>query len=403
MTKHWLTVLLCVIGLLAAYDAFNRIGLILDSSDIPDRFATQTAVVSSIDTQRECSGSGKSRVCQYQAYLSSESGQRYKVFMRPFFDKGLDRLYGVPKGSRVSMSVVGIDMYAFSFISTTNETEDVKPFPLSEFNQWRSDSLFSASGFLILDGLLVLLVWRRVSSMSLPETRAFVKFALVAFVAMLTYLFFPSGDLPSPEELHTREITFSHVSRQAECPPAWPTHPRLTCDYTPYLVSQTGERWTFGPGYKLPEVFATIPPPGTTLYLETYRGEVYRIQRPPTWASDKPKQSAEECDTKLVPVEDDGLVHWTCKGEGYTRPADHDRRKSPFYQIVDRNLNTAHETLEDQRSTLMSYDAVKTYHQERRQVSNHIAGTLLTWMMLSTIVIILLRTFWPRKRDDSAL
>lgn len=401
MSKHWLPVLLCIIGLLAGYDALNRIGLILDSSDIPDHFSTQAAIVSSIDTRRECSGVGKSRTCQYQAYLSSKSGQRYKVFMRPFFEKGLDRLYGVPKGSRVSLSVAGSDMYAFSVISPANDTKEVEHFPLSEFNQWRSDSLFSASGFLILDGLIVILLWRRISSMSLPETKAVVKFALVAFAAMLTYLFFPSGDLPSPKELHTREITFSHVSRQADCPPAWPTHARLSCDYTPYLVSQTGERWTFGPGYKLPAVFAIIPSPGTTLYLETHRGEAYRIESSPTWASNKPKQSTQECDTKLVPVEDDGVVHWTCKGEGYTRPTNHQQRKSAFYQIVDRNLNTTRGTLKDRRTTLMSYDAVKKFHQERRQASNHLAGTLLTWALFGAIAIVFLFTFWPRKRDGS--
>lgn len=400
MRKHWLPVLLCVIALVAGYDAIVRVGLILDSLEFPDHFSTQTAIVSSIETRRECRGAGKSRTCGYQAYLVSKSGQSYRVFMRPFFEKGLDRLYGVPEGSRVALSMADNTAYAFELLSTDNATKGVELLSPSDFNQWRSDSQFSASGFLILDGLIIFLLWRRVSSMSLPETRAFVKFALVAFAAMLAYLFFPSRDLPRPTDLHNREITFSHVSRQADCPPVWPTHAKLTCDYTPYLVSQTGERWAFGPGYKLPEVFAIIPPPGTTLYLETYRDQVYQIQRSPFWANNEPEQRTQECDTRLVPVEDEGLVHWVCKGDRYSRPEDHERKKSASYQILERNLSSRSEMLKDRRTTLMSYDSVKRFHQERRQASNHLAGTLLTWALISILVIVFVITFWPRKRDS---
>lgn len=237
--------------------------------------------------------------------------------------------------------------------------------------------------------------------MSLPETKAFVKFAMVAFAAILGYSFFPSGDLPRPKELHTREITFSHVSRHADCPLPWPTHAALTCDYTPYLVSETGERWTFGPDYKLPAVFAIVPRSGTILYLKTHNNQIYQIQRLPTWANKQPKQMAQTCDTRLVPVEDEGVVHWACKGEGYKRPANHQRKKSAFYQILDKNLGSKGNALKEPRITLMSYDAVEQFHQELQQSKNYFAGTMLKYALFSALAVVLLCTFWPRKRDRS--
>lgn len=398
MRKHWLPVLLCVIALTAGFDALNRIALLLTTLDIPDHLSTQTVIVSSIETKLECGGTGKSRLCGYQTYLVSNSGQSYRVFMKPLFEKGLDRLYRVPEGSKLSMSLAGNTMYAFEVVSNDNGTTGTARLSLSEFNQWRSDSLFSAASFLIFDGLIIILFWRRVASMSLSEAKALVKFTLTALAATIVFLIFPRNDLPRPEELHKQEITFSHVSREPDCPVAWPTHPRLTCDYTPYLVSELGERWTFGPGYKPAEAFVSIPPPGTTLYMETYRNAVYRIQRPLLSANHGPEKRTRDCDTKLVPVEDEGLIHLACKGERYFRPANHLRENSAFYQIAARNLDTRNEALKDRRMTLMSYDTIEQFHQRRQQSRNYLAGTLLKYALFTAVATVLIRTFWLRKR-----
>ncbi|MBO6849303.1 MAG: hypothetical protein JJ867_02355 [Marinobacter sp.] len=400
MKKNWLPILACVLAFAAGYDALNRAGEILTLQDIPDRFSSQTAVLSSISTNYECTGAGRSRICRHQAYLVSESGDSYAVFMRPFFDKGLDRLYGVPEDSEVVLSIKGNYVYALEIVSADSKPGDLRQLPLPELNRWRSDSLYSAAGFLLLDGLIIVLLWRRIRAMSPEETKAFVKFTLIAFALFMAYIFFPMRDLPPPEELQSREITFSHVSRETDCPPIWPTHPRLTCDYTPYLVSSTGERWAFGPGYKLGGLFVIIPSPGTTLYLGTYLNGVYRIQRTPAWAI-KPEKTTPDCSTKLVPVEDEGVVHWVCKGERYHRPADHEQKTSPSHQIFDRSLSRGYEMLKDRRTTLMSYDAVNQFHQTLSQSRNYLAGTILMYLLFSIMLLVAIQTFRPRKRRVS--
>lgn len=401
MSKNWLSILLCTVILAAGFDALSRTALILTYLDIPDHFSTQTASVSSVETKHECSGTGRSRYCWYQTSLTSKSGQSYRVFTKPLFEKGLDRLYRLPEGSRVSLSMAGNTVYAFEVIGTERDTTDLHRFSLPEFKQWRYDSLFSASFFLIFDGLIIILLWRRVASMSLFEAKALVKFSLVALVATLAFLSFPRSDLPRPEQLHKRKVTFSHVSREADCPIAWPKHPKLTCDYTPYLVSELGERWAFGPGYKLSGLFSIMPPPGTTLYLESYRDEVYRIQRSLLSQSQEPMGGTRGCGTKLVPVEDEGLIHWVCKGERYARPATHRRQQSAFYQIAARNLDAGEEALKDQRITLMSYDAIKQVHQLRQQSRNYLAGTILKYALFTAVAVVLIRTFWSRKSRKS--
>ncbi|WP_406999627.1 hypothetical protein [Marinobacter sp. HN1S83] len=402
MVKHWLSVLCCALALAATFDAIHRIALIWNTQDIPDQFFSRTITADNVATQRECRRAGNHRICRYQAYLESENGQRYKVYMRPLLEKGLDRIYRIPEGSEVKVSTDGPHLYAFEIIDAKDQTVPVAQLPLSEFEEWRSNSLFSAVGFLILDGLIVLLLRRKVSSMSIDETRAFVKFTLAAGAILFGFLYFSASDLPQPEEMHKREIIFSHISRESDCPLVWPKHVRNTCDYTPYLVSTTGERWTFGHGYKLATLAVSMPASGTTLYLDTFKPGVYRIQKAPDWAKEQTKPMSSECNTRLVPVEDEGVVHWVCKGQRYHRPADHDQKKSAFYELANRKLSSSQETEKERRITVLSYDNIKDHHEILSQNKRFLTGALFFVIFIVAFSILLLRTFWPGKPDGSA-
>lgn len=75
MKRNWLPILACVLAFAAGYDALNRAGEILTLRDMPDRFASQTVVVSSISTGSVGTGAGRSRICRHQAFPNSKSGQ----------------------------------------------------------------------------------------------------------------------------------------------------------------------------------------------------------------------------------------------------------------------------------------------------------------------------------------